>query len=202
MKQCVVIGKTNVGKTLFTLNFADYLGVEHLEMTIEEPAGQQRVARYTMEDALAALSSSEPHQTRCLQSIRLELPVGKGVKRFDIVDTSGLMEGIHQDAAVRRAMAQTLAAVRDAHLILHLIDAHRVSQEGVLRAIGDVDYQVAHFAQIREGYAILANKIDLPGAARGVDVIRSEFSRHVVIPISALHRHGFREVKRFVWRWV
>ena len=202
MKKCVVIGKTNVGKTLFTLNFADYLGVERLEVTIEEPAGERRVARYTVQDALQALSSSEPHQTRCLQSIRLELPVGKGVKRFDIVDTSGLMEGIHEDAAVRRAMAQTLGVVRDAHLILHIVDAYQASLGGAVRAIGDVDYQVAHFAQIREGYAVLANKIDLPGAARGVELIRAEFSRHVVIPISALSRQGFREVKRFVWRWV
>ncbi len=198
----MVIGKPNVGKTLFTLNFADYLGVERLEVTFEEPAGSRRAARYSVQEAMGALSSGEPHQTRCLQSIRLELPVGKGVKRFDIVDTSGLMEGIHQDAAVRRAMAQTLGTVRDAHLILHIVDASKAGERGVPTAIGDVDYQVAHFAQIREGYVILANKIDLPGAQRGVELIRSEFSQHAVIPISALNRQGFREVKRFVWRWV
>src|SRR5690606_4644564 len=107
--------------------------------------------RMTVEEAKERLSSDSPHETRCLQSIRLELPVGKGVKRFDIVDTSGLVDGIHGDAKIRRAMAQTLAAVRDADLILHLVDAARAGEEGVLRAIGDVDYQVAQFAQIREG---------------------------------------------------
>jgi len=202
VKKCVVIGKTNVGKTLFTLNFADYLGVEHLDVTFEEPTGSRRVARYNVREGLESLSSGEPHQTQCLQSLRLELPVGKGVKRFDIVDTSGLMEGIHKDAAVRRAMAQTLSTVRDAHLILHMVDAAKAGQAGVVRAVGDVDYQVAHFAQIREGYLILANKIDLPEAARGVERIRKEFSEHAVIPISALSRQGFREVKRFVWRWI
>lgn len=202
MKQCVVIGKTNVGKTLFTLNFADYLGVERLDVTFEEPAGSRKAVQYSVKEAMGALSSGEPHQTRCLQSIRLEMPAGKGVKRFDMVDTSGLMEGIHKEAAVRRAMAQTLGAVRDAHLILHLIDAEKAGKFGVSRALGDVDYQVAHFAQIREGYLILANKVDLPGAERGVEIIRSEFSQHAVVPISALTRQGFREVKRFVWRWV
>lgn len=187
---------------MFTLNFADYLGVERLDVTFEEPAGVRRAARYTVQEAMGALSSADPHQTRCLQSIHLELPVGKGVKRFDIVDTSGLMEGIHKDAAVRKAMAQTLGAVRDAHLILHLVDAAKAGQLGVTAAVGDVDYQVAHFAQIREGYLILANKIDLPGAERGVELIRSEFSQHAVIPVSAINRQGFKEVKRFVWRWV
>lgn len=202
MKKCIVIGKTNVGKTLFTLQFAEYLGVKEVAIRIEEPTGERREVRCTIPEAIERLSSESPHQTRALHSIRLELPVGKGVKRFDIVDTSGLVEGIHSDGSVRKAMAQTLAAVREADLILHLIDAAKVGSSGILRAVGDVDYQVAQFAQIREGYLILANKTDLPGAAAGLEKIRFEFSGHAVIPISALHRQGFREVKRFVWRWI
>src|SRR5690606_27206382 len=108
----------------------------------------------------------------------------------------------HEDASVRRAMAQTLGAVRDAHLILHVVDAAKAAGGGVVQAIGDVDYQVAHFSQIRDGYLILANKIDLPGAQRGAELIRREFSQHAVVPVSALTRQGFREVKRFVWRWI
>lgn len=202
MKKCIVIGKTNVGKTLFTLQFAEYLGVKELTIHVDEPTGERREVRCTITEAIERLSSESPHQTRALHSIRLELPVGKGVKRFDIVDTSGLVEGIHGDAGVRKAMAQTLAAVREADIILHLIDAAKVGSSGILRAVGDVDYQVAQFAQIREGYLILANKTDLPEAAAGLEKIRSEFSGHAVIPISALHRQGFREVKRFVWRWI
>lgn len=202
MKRCVVIGKANVGKTLFVIQFAAYLGVRQLDFTFEEPGGGRRTAVYTVEEARRVLSSEEPHQTRCLQSVRLELPAGKGVKRFELVDTSGLMDGIHGDAKVRKAMAQSLAAVRDAHLILHLVDASRAGTHGVLRAVGDVDYQVAQFAQIRDGYVILANKMDLPGAQEGLERIRREFSGHAVIPVSALHSQGFKEVKRFVWRWI
>mgnify|MGYP001107131380 CR=1 FL=1 len=202
MKRCIVIGKTNVGKTLFTLQFADYLGVDALEITFEEPTGERYTRKYDLQAALKELSSAEPHQTRRLQSIRVELPVGKGVKRFDIIDTSGLMEGIHSDASVRRAMAQTLAAVRDADLILHLVDASQAARSGVVRAVGEVDYQVAQFAQIRDGYLILANKVDLPGADRGLERLREEFTGHPVVAISALNRQGFKEVKRFVWRWI
>jgi len=202
VKRCIVIGKTNVGKTLFVLQFAAYLGADRLEITFEEPGGEKRTETLSVDQAIRQLSSQEPHQTRCLQSIRLELPVGKGVKRFDVVDTSGLIEGIHGDVKVRKAMAQTLAAVRDADLILHLVDAAKAGERGVLHAVGDVDYQVAQFAQMRDAYAILANKVDLPNADVGVEKIRQEFSGHVIIPISALHRRGFKEVKRFVWRWI
>lgn len=202
MKKCIVIGKTNVGKTLFVLQFADYLGVKELVIRVEEPGGERREMRCTLSEAIERLSSESPHQTRALHSIRLELPAGKGVKHFDIVDTSGLVDGIHGDAAVRKAMAQTLAAVREADVILHLVDAAKAGSSGVLKAVGDVDYQVAQFAQMRDGYLILANKIDLPEGAEGLEKIRSEFSGHAVLPISALHRQGFKEVKRFVWRWI
>jgi len=202
LRRCIVIGKTNVGKTLFVIQFAAYLGVRELEFTFEEPGGTRRTAAYTVEKAVRELSSEEPQKTRRLQSVRLELPVGKGVKRFELVDTSGLVDGIHGDVKVRKAMAQSLAAVRDADLILHLVDAAKAGEEGVLRAVGDVDYHVAQFAQMRDGYAILANKMDLPHAEAGVERIRQEFSGHVVIPISAMHRRGFKEVKRFVWRWI
>ncbi len=130
MKRCIVIGKTNVGKTLFVLQFAAYLGADRLEITFEEPGGEKRTVTLSVDQAIRQLSSQEPHQTRCLQSIRLELPVGKGVKRFDVVDTSGLIEGIHGDVKVRKAMAQTLAAVRDADLILHLVDAAKAGERG------------------------------------------------------------------------
>ena len=45
MKRCIVIGKTNVGKTLFVLQFAAYLGVDRLEITFEEPGGEKRRKR-------------------------------------------------------------------------------------------------------------------------------------------------------------
>lgn len=202
MKKCIIIGKTNVGKTIFAINFADFLGVDTLEIIFEEPSAKRYRQTLSVKEALDRLTSDQPHQTQCLQSIRLELPVGKGVKRFDIVDTSGLMEGIHSDAKVRKAMAQTLAMVREADLILHMVDAAKAGREGAVKSLGDVDYQVAQFAQMREGYLILANKIDLPQASLGLERIRSEFSGHAVLPISALHRRGFREVKRFVWRWI
>lgn len=202
MKKCIIIGQTNVGKTVFAIQFARFVGVEELTVAFQDPAGKSWSHSYTASQALAALASPDPHQTRCLQAICLELPVAKGFKRFEIVDTSGLIEGIHAEPEIRRAMAQTLSLVRTADLILHIIDAAEVGKSGAVEALGEVDYQVAQFAQMRGAYALLANKMDLPGATAGLVRIRREFVGHPIIPISALHQHGFREVKRFVWRWI
>lgn len=202
MNRCLVIGKTNVGKSVFVLHFARYMGMSHVDVISQDPEGNRQVRSYAVEVAVRDLSGAAPHQTRCLQSITLELPAGKGRRMLEIVDTSGLMDGIHADAAIRRSMAQTLANVRDANVILHMVDASQAANKGAVEAVGEVDYQVAQFAQMRGGYAILANKMDLPAAAAGLSIIRREFVGHPVLPISALHSQGFKDVKRFVLQWI
>lgn len=202
MKRCIVMGKTNVGKTLFVLNFAAYLGLRQLTVAERQPDQTVQTHTVDVDTAVRDWVSPTPHHTRALHSIVLELPVGKGVKRFEMVDTSGLVEGIPKELAIRRAMAQTLALVREADLVLHMVDASQASAKGAVQALGEVDYQVAQFAQMKGGYVILANKMDLPGAHEGLERIRREFAGHHIIPVSALTREGFREVKRFVWRWL
>lgn len=200
MKDCIVIGKTNVGKTLFALHFAEFLGVRQLEVDFATSDGSSHHKSLTLADAVQQLTSERPHQTLCLQRIEIVLPVKKGKKRFGLVDTSGLTEGIHPDASIRRAMAQTLAQVREAGIILHMVDAANTATVGAVEALGEVDFQVAQFGAMRGGYAILANKMDLPLAPSGLRTIRREFPGHTILPISALLKTGFSEVKEFVWR--
>jgi len=200
VKRCIIIGRPNVGKTMFALQFALYLGLAQPRIAFAEAGGRRWEKEYDIGSALADLTGSEPHHTRQLQTLRLELPAGKGRREFELVDTSGLVDGIHPDAAIRRAMAQTLAAVRDAQIILHMVDAAQAGRTDAVQALGEVDYQVAQFAQMRGGYLLVANKMDLPEAARGLNRIRREFVGHPVAPVSALYRQGFHEVKAFVWR--
>jgi len=202
VSRCLVIGKTNVGTSAVVLGFASYMGVESVQVISEDPQGRRLQRAYAVDAAVRDLSGSSPHQTRCLQSITLQLPAGKGFRELEMVDTCGLIEGIHADAQVRRAMAQTLANVRQAQIILHIVDAANAAVTGAVEAFGEVDYQVAQCAQMRGGYLILANKMDLPGAAAGLALIKREFAGHIILPISALYGQGFPEVKRYVVRWL
>lgn len=198
MKECLIVGKTHAGKTLFALNFAHYLGLSNLEITLKYPSGVVTTKTYSLTAARRELVGPAPHTTRALQSIVLDLPVGKGKKRCVFTDTSGLVDYIHTDVEVRRVIAQTLGAIREADLILHVVDTAAVGASDAPSALGEVDYQVAQFAQMRGGYAILANKMDLPGAPAGLGKLRQELPGHTIIPISALEKRGFREVKAFV----
>jgi small GTP-binding protein len=200
MKQCTIIGKTNVGKTLFLINFAEFLGTKTFDINFVYKEDIKTFKNISSKTAISRLVDEKPHKTRCIQAITLDIPMGKGKKRMEIVDTAGLIDGIHPDIEVRKAISQTLAIIRDSDIILHIIDAYAAKKKELPNSMGEVDYQIAQFAQLKRGYAILANKMDLQGAEDGLKKIKEEFSGHVIFPISALYKRGFKEVKTFVAR--
>lgn len=198
MKKCIIVGKTNVGKTLFFINFAEYLGIKYINLEKYNAEGTKIYEKIHPKEAITTLVDNEPHKTRNIQAITIDFPMGKGKKKIQLIDTTGLTDDIHPNIDIRKAISQTLSKIRDSHLIFHILDASAAEKKELPNAFGMVDYQVAQFAQLKRGYVILANKIDLPGAEYGLKKIRQEFSGNLIIPISALYKTGFKEVKSFV----
>ena len=198
MKKCTIIGKTNVGKTLFLINFAGYLGLKFLDICLCDDEKVLKKYKLSISRAAYELVNDQAHKTRCLQSITVDVPMGKGKKKLQLIDTVGLIDGIHSNIEIRKAISHTLTIVRISDIILHIVDAASAGRDELPSSMGEVDYQLAQFAQLKRGYAILANKMDLPDAKEGLDKIKSEFSGNLIIPISALHKKGFKEVRTFV----
>ncbi len=198
MKRCTIIGKTNVGKTLFLINFAEYLGSKSLDIELIGNEGVKTIQKIYFKTAISRLVDENPHKTRCIQAIIVNIPMGKGKKRIRIIDTSGFIDGIHPNVEIRKGISQTLSLIRESDVILHIIDASAAEHKDLPTSMGQVDYQIAQFAQLKRGYAILANKMDLPGAEQGFTKIKQEFSGNVIFPVSALFKRGFKEVKIFV----
>lgn len=198
MAKCLIIGMPNVGKTCFTLNFAEYLGLKKIRMTIKQPAGFMATQTYELNEAREELISGEPNKTRSLHSLDIDLPLGKGKGRLNLIDSCGLSDGIHPDLEVRRAMAQTIRQIRESEIVLHIIDLTQLERNGKWR-FPVIDELILNYVSPQQAYAVLANKIDLQGTEQGLKLIRSELKRVTMIPVSALYQQGFREVKSFVW---
>ncbi|MCY0909569.1 GTPase [Sulfobacillus sp. hq2] len=197
----LVIGKPNVGKSLFVLNFASYLGLREIRLDVMSSDDRVSVRRVSLEDAKRKLVSHTAHKTLLPRRVDLVLPNGKNPKHLSIIDTVGISEGIHHVADVRQAMASTLARISSADMVLHLVDVSRLGHKSI-EAPGPVDEEIARYAKLLGPYAILANKVDKPGAADGVHQLREQFRGIPVIPISALTRRGFREVKALIFRYM
>ncbi len=199
MTQCLVIGRPNAGKTCFTLNFADFLGIKRMQLTIRQPEGFSSTQSFMLSEARERLISSEPNQTKRLQSITLSLPRGKGRKKIELIDSCGLSDGIHPCQQIRKAMAQTINRIKASIIVLHIIDLSRF-KPGKKEIDNLIDNQINSYASQQPAYCILANKIDLPLSRRNLPPLRRLYSSSLIIPLSALHKKGFSDVKHFLWK--
>lgn len=197
--EALVVGKPNVGKSLFVLNFASYLGLREIRLEAVGSDGRVLVRRLSLEDAKRKLVSHNAHKTMAAQGIDVEIASGRTPRRLTLVDTVGISEGIHHMAEIRQAMASTLARLGTADIVLHLIDSSRMGHK-TIEAPGAVDEEIAAYARQLGPYIILANKIDKPGSADALSQLREHYRGTPVIAVSALTRRGFREVKSFVLR--
>jgi tRNA U34 5-carboxymethylaminomethyl modifying GTPase MnmE/TrmE len=199
MNECILVGQPNAGKTLFALHFVEFLGMRSLDVTFLASDGLLGCKHYKVDQAIRELSGMERHKTKELQTMALQIPVGKSIRQIKLIDSCGLSDGIHPDAVIRRAMAQTLSVMRYAKLILHIID---VSLYIKFKNISEIDQQIAQYGRVKGGYAVIANKIDLPNAKEGLSFLADIFPGQTIFPISALHKKGFKEVKALVCRYL
>lgn len=197
MRSTAVIGRPNAGKTAFTISFATYLGFQTLRF-VRQQAGRSVELEMSAQVAATDLVSPIPHKTTSVQSLELECAVGKGKKQFQLLDTCGLMEGIHPAGDIRLAMAQSLMLLRDADLVMHIMDAALVGRDQ--SSLGVLEEELATWGRTRGNYVILANKMDLASAREGLRAIERHFSSLPIIATSARTGQGFREVKKYVLR--
>ncbi|NLY55731.1 MAG: GTP-binding protein HSR1 [Firmicutes bacterium] len=202
MNKCLIVGRPNVGKTAFLLSFSRYLGLKDIEIKVRTSDGSIHSRKRRLEDAYSELVQSSPHTTQELQSVVLKLPVGKGYRVFELVDSAGLIDGVHANPVIRAAIAQTIEAIAAASVVAHMFDAALLGSAGYSEGIGQVDRDLFEYAKLQADYFILANKMDLSGAERGLELIRSTFHQVPVFPVSAKTMEGFKEVKRHVSRLV
>lgn len=193
----------NVGKTCFVINFAEYMGVKELKFHVRQRAGYTAINSYSLSEARKKLISVKENTTKEVQLIKLEINKGKTIRELQLIDSCGLSDGIHPDEEVRLAMAGTLRLIRDTEFILHIIDIKNIKNDKKGKDILlPVDRLILDYASMEKKYAILANKMDLSFAEMNLKILKKNIKDIIIIPISALYKEGFKEVKKMVLSYV
>lgn len=198
MREIMVVGRPNSGKTMFVLSFAQFLGLKTVNITLRDYNDVLTCEHYSINDAKRELCSSLAHSTRTIQSISLQMVTGKTPIDFILNDSCGLAEQIHPDTSIRQGMAQTLKTMQSTDYIFHIIDLLYWPKLSTVN--GSIDQELYRYGLSRNAYTILANKIDLPVAREQLSNLSANFPQTKVIPISALLGTGFKEVKACVAR--
>lgn len=199
MREFVIVGRPNSGKTMFVLNFAGYMGCKTVDITFHAYDGFITCRHFTVEEAKKELCGMTTHKTRSLQSIVLRIELGKTIVNFKLTDTCGLVETIHSDEAIRRGMAQTIRLLQNADFIIHLVDGSGTTFDSFQDSQG-IDTEIFHYSAARRTYVLIINKIDLPSVKGHVERIAALFPHALIIPASGMYGYGFKEVKACVAR--
>jgi len=198
MREFIIVGRPNCGKTMLALSFAGYIGSKTIDITFRTFDGLLTCRHFSLAEAKRELCGMVIHKTRSLQTVVLKMSLGKTTINFKLTDTCGLTPHIHHEEVIRRGMAQTLNMMRSADFVLHVIDAAVLPKE--VNKENNIDFEIYSYGKIRHNYALLANKIDLPAARDNLSRIASLFPNVPIIPVSGLHGVGFKEVKACVAR--
>jgi len=199
VKNCIIIGNPNVGKTSFFLTLAEYLGISQCQIEITDINGKVIVRNISLNFARKYLVSIDPFKTKGIYKIQLNIPVYKGYEPLILVDTAGLTDGINQVKEIRKSMSQTLKQLSHSNIILHMFDGQYISHKKEA-GISQIDYQINEFGSHQGCYCILVNKMDKVNSEKGLEIITEIFKQNYVIPISTVNKTGFKEVKNFVGR--
>lgn len=189
----VAVGASRVGKTLFCINFAEYLGAKNLCYTENGPLGRNRGV-VLPHDARNLMVHPGPRCNGVVRTFAVNLPLGNP-RRIALVDTASLKAKTPLPRSERVKLILTLQALEEANAVLYLVDlscgdpAHLdFAMEAGLR-LADLCRRSA------KPFFTLGSKCDLAPSAR--DLLRVPFSPGgKLIPVSSLTREGFPQLRK------
>ncbi len=198
MIDCLMLGQTNVGKTLLSLQLSKHAGNTSPFVVQQLPTGEIRERFFvSTKEAIKTLVSDRRSTTLGLQT--LGASVGTLLSsRLLLRDSTGLCSQAVEDKMVRLGMARTLEALVKTDMVLLVVDGSRI-QAGYL--LDEVDEWALRFAAMRKiQRAVVVNKLDLPGVKRMSDGLKKLWRHEQIFATSALHEQGLGPVFQFLQR--
>jgi len=189
---------TNRTPTEHTLGTPGDQAVFYLELRRIADAGLVGFPNAGKSTLLGKLSHAKP-KVASYPFTTLQPSVGvvefPGYRRCTVADIPGLIEGAHENRGLGHEFLRHITRCR---VLLFVIDMagsegrDPISDLEILRKeIKEYDDELARFP-----WKIVANKMDLEGAAENLEVFRARFPKVDIIPISAEQDQGIEDLKQ------
>lgn len=191
-----VVGTAGVGKTLFCINFAEYMGAGCLSYS-EMVAGGERGALLSPAGARRLMVGRGRRGSGIVRTFTVHLALGP-YRRFALVDTAALPEKDPLPRFERSRLALTLQAVARADLVLLLVDLSCVDpvyEEFNERAEG---YLAAYCRQQGKIFLIGGSKADLLQKTPERQWRRPLYAGANMLLLSAVTGLGFARIRGLI----
>ena len=117
-----------------------------------------------------------------------------GFKRLTVADIPGLIEGAHKNVGLGHEFLRHIVRCK---LLLHVVDIAGSEGRNPIDDIASIRKELKLYDPLLADrpWMIIANKMDLPGAAENLKIFKRRFPKIKVIPISAEHEQGLDVLK-------
>lgn len=191
---------TNRAPEEHTLGTPGESGVYYLELRRIADAGLVGYPNAGKSTLIGKLSAAKPkvasYPFTTLQPVVgvVEFP---GYRRATIADIPGLIEGAHENKGLGHEFLRHITRCRVLLFVLDMAGSEGrdpISDLEILRKeIREYDEELARFP-----WKVIANKMDLEGAAENLTVFRNRFPKVEVVPISAESGEGLEELRQML----
>ncbi|MFN2621999.1 MAG: GTPase ObgE [Chthoniobacterales bacterium] len=124
-----------------------------------------------------------------------------GYRRASIADVPGLIEGAHRNVGLGHDFLRHITRCRVLLFVLDIAGSEgRHPIEDLQNLRREIDLYDPRLS--RRPWRIIANKMDLAGAAENLDALRKRFPDIEVVAISAAKSEGLVELKKRVKEWL
>jgi GTP-binding protein len=115
-------------------------------------------------------------------------------QRFTVADIPGLIEGAHLDVGLGHEFLRHILRCK---LLAFVVDTAGSEGRDPVSDIQSLRREVSLYdAELAERpWVIIANKMDLPGAAEMIDALRFRFARVEILQVEAASGEGIEELK-------
>lgn len=196
MRNCLIVGQPNVGKTWTSLRLTEASGAQVAHIVQELPGGEVREHTYRIHEAVARFVGAAEHTTLGVQTMGLAA-AAIGGRTVLLSDSTGLRPQSVEDRLIRQGMAKTLILLTSCTCILHVVDLSEIEEER--DTLSEMDRLIQDLAMARDApYLLLFNKADLRGARKRGARLQKRMRQLETHLISAKTGEGFGAVLRAV----
>lgn len=172
-----------------------------LELKLLADAGLVGYPSVGKSSLLASVSSAKPeiaaYHFTTLTPVLGVVRMTEG-KSFVLADIPGLIEGAHEGVGLGHDFLRHIERTK---LILHVLDAAGSEGRDPIADFDQINLELALYSEklAKRPQIVVANKIDIPGAADNVDAVREYVTKkgYEFYPISAVTGEGVQEL---MWR--
>lgn len=191
---------TNRAPEEHTLGTEGDLGVYYFELRRIADAGMVGFPNAGKSTLVSKLSAAKP-KIASYPFTTLKPMVGvvefPGFKRCTVADIPGLIEGAHQNRGLGH---EFLRHITRCHLLLFVIDMAAVDGRDPIEDLQTLRAEISMYDEdlAKFEWIVIANKMDLEGAAENLEAFRQRFPKLKIIPLSADKEEGLDDLKVFL----